>query len=398
MIGPQVGGPWVDMIGPQVGGPWVDMIGPQIGAYQYGTPAPYEGARVASPRARFAQARALIQAAIDDVTSQAASYPAEAYVWSLSTAGPSYGGSAPGSIVTPEPTTLIAPFSSRAEAINYLRQVAQTEPLASAMFERSTRHWPNPVAWHKSDNPEHEPLLAQFVASRGGATRTAGIIHGGRTSIGAAIDDVRRRAQTLAEKRAGSVIGVIHTPKDGLWHTLAFRSADDADDWLNTATQDQTAFTYAAYFDKDDATYPHPYIEKIGGYREPKSSQKFESRGIVGADGVVAELVGAALDDLRNRARQMATARPGAAAGVIKTAEGLWHALGFSSLDDAVDWLQAATHEKTSFVYAAIFEKGSDGSAYFQDEEFGRVRAPAQTAETIRRGIATTSGDYGWAA
>jgi hypothetical protein len=60
---------------------------------------------------------------------------------------------------------------------------------------------------------------------------------------------------------------VIHTAKDGLWHTLAFRTSDDADDWLGTATHDLSAFTYAAYYDKDDYSWPHPVNEKIGGGR-----------------------------------------------------------------------------------------------------------------------------------
>jgi len=393
MIGPQVGGPWVDMIDPQVGGPWVDMLGPTIGAYQYGPPAPIEGPRLVSPRA---QGRALIRSAIDEITGYANSYPADFYVWTLD--APGYSGR-PGVVL--EPTTLVAPFASRAEALNYLRQVAQTGPVASAMFERSGSHWPNPVAWHKSDNPEHESLIAQHIASRPGAL-TSGIIHGGRTRIGSAIDDVRRRAQTLAERRAGSVVGVIHTAKDGLWHTLAFRTSDDADDWLGTATHDPAAFTYAAYYDKDDFSWPHAVNEKIGGSRPGSRPGSLGPREVATTSGeTISSMVGAALDALRSHAQQLATAntpRGSGGAGVIRTSEGLWHALGFRSLDDAIDWLQSATREKAAFVYAAAFEKDADGRAYFQDEEVGHARAPSQPGETIRRGIATTSGDYGWAA
>jgi hypothetical protein len=85
-----------------------------------------------------------------------------------------------------------------------------------------------------------------------------------------ALDDLRARAEALAAKRAGVVIGVIHTSRDGLWHTLAFRSEDDADDWLDTATQDPASYTYASYFNKSDPRFwPHAVIEKISGMRSP---------------------------------------------------------------------------------------------------------------------------------
>jgi hypothetical protein len=85
------------------------------------------------------------------------------------------------------------------------------------------------------------------------------------------MDDVRARAKSLAAKRAGSVIGVIHTAKDNLWHALAFHDVDDADDWFGTATHDPGAFTYAAYFDKEDVLWPRPLNEKVG---QPRGSAK----------------------------------------------------------------------------------------------------------------------------
>ena len=266
MVGPQVGGPWLDMVGPQVGGPWLDMVGPQVG----GPWLDIVGAQTGDARRLWPQTKALIQSAISDVTSYAASYPAEAFVWTLDAPSSApYAGRSSGSVVMLEGTTNIVPFSSQVEALKYLREVAQTQPVALAMFERSSQHWPNPVAWRKSDEPEHEEVIAQHVASKS-FTQSSGDYIGADTVIGTAIDDVRRRAQALAERRAGTVIGVIHTSKDGLWHTIAFRSADDADDWLNTATQDQNAYTYAAYFDKDGDSWPSAYIEKIGGIREPR--------------------------------------------------------------------------------------------------------------------------------
>jgi hypothetical protein len=265
------------------------------------------------------------------------------------------------------------------------------------MFERSFR-WPNPTAWHKSDEPEHEMMIAEYLASKSG-TRTAGDYYG--TAVGAAIDDVRERAKSIANKRAGNVVGVIHTSKDGNWHALAFRNEDDADDWITLATQNPSTYTYAAYFDKQDATWPNPVIENVSGMRSPPGTglprKTVSGDHMVGATGAAR----AALEGLRNQAQQRATShtpRGSAAAGAILTADGLWHALGFKSLDDAIDWLQAATREKQSFTYAAAFEKDSDGNAYFQAEEIGERRRAPQQQEVIHRDVATTSGDYGWAA
>jgi hypothetical protein len=307
---------------PYVGGPWLDLVGQDYGYtddssdnyadaysdvyaddysdddddddssvvydfYSIGCPSYSLGAEVddAARRRSWPQTMALIQSAIDEVKGYAATYPTEAYVWILHapTRAP-YAGRASSSVVMLEGTTEVVPFSSQNLALDYLRQAAQTHPVALAMFERSSPHWPNPVAWRKSDQPEHEQVIAQHVASRS-TTSTSGAYMGADTVIGAAIDDVRRRAQTLAERRAGNVIGVIHTSKDGLWHTLAFRTSDDADDWLGTATQEPAAYTYAAYYDKEDFQWPHPVNEKIGGARTPTRPDLLGSREIATTSG-----------------------------------------------------------------------------------------------------------------
>ena len=297
---PYVGGPWLDLVGqdygysdgygdPSVGGPWVDVVGQD---YDYGDPSvggPWldiVGAQADDAQRRsWPQAMALIQSAISDVTSYAASYPAEAYVWTLDApASAPYAGRAPGLVVILEGTTNIVPFSSQRAALDYMREVAQTRPVALAMFERSSQHWPNPVAWRKSAEPDHESVIAQHVASRS-TTQASGTYAGADTVIGAVVDDVRRRAQTLANKRAGNVIGVIHTSKDGLWHTIAFRSSDDADDWLGTVTHDPSSYTYAAYYDKGDFQWPHPVNEKIGGARTPSRPGLLGRREIATTSG-----------------------------------------------------------------------------------------------------------------
>jgi len=551
-----VGGPWLDIAGPAVGGPWLDMIGQDYsgyddGGYAVGGPwldmvGPWVGADDESRRA-WPQTKALIQSAIDDVTREAASHPAAAYVWVLTPSDVApYGGRALGSVVTLEGTTNIVPFTSPGLALDYLREVAQTRPVALAMFDRTSSHWPNPVSWRKSDDPEHGSVIAQHVASRSpahtsgdyvgdeyvgdeyvgdeyigdeyigdeyvgdesaprarghgrlsriiqqhadfwvrqpgtgsgqganwyktrwmpfynawlsqhsqhsphsqhtpgrknvrkqtvnelitlrqeaaglgisvptlGTSRLEAAIQQGTrlegdyvgawdTAIGSALDDVRGRARTLAEKRVGNVIGVIHMSKDGLWHTLAFRSADDADDWLGTSTHDPASYTYAAYFDKGDYSWPHPVNEKIGGARMPSrpgspvAREIAVTRGDVGGGDAIGEAIGAVIDDVRSHAKALATARPGNAVGVIHSVGGLWSALPFGSLDDAIDWLQRSTHDKASFTYAAAFDKGSDGTAYFQAEEISGARSPSQPSQPgapMSREIATTLGEW-WA-
>ena len=287
---PYVGGPWMDLAGQDDGGfsggysdgysDGYRVGGPDYGGYadgyrdySIGCPIGAEGDDAAR-RSTWPQTKALIQSAIDDVMREAANYPTEAYVWKLEAPSAPYAGSAPGSVIMAEGTTIVVPFSSQGEALNYLREVAQTRPVALALFERSSPHWPNPVAWRKSSEPDHASVIAQYVASRS-ATHASGVhmgadvYMGADTVMGAALAEVRRRAQQLADKRAGNVIGVIHTLKDGLWHTLAFRSSNDADDWLGTATSDPASYTYAAYYDKDDFQWPHPVNEKIGGARAP---------------------------------------------------------------------------------------------------------------------------------
>lgn len=106
-------------------------------------------------------------------------------------------------------------------------------------------------------------------------------------------------------------------------------------------------------------------------------------------------VVGAAADDLRERARGFATKKPGNAAGVIQMADRTFHSRGFPSLDDAIDWLQRSTGRREDFLYAAAYEKGSDGTAYIQAEEFGGPRTPTPGGEVFpREAPAVTSGWY----
>ena len=93
------------------------------------------------------------------------------------------------------------------------------------------------------------------------------------------------------------------------------------------------------------------------------------------------DVVGAAIDDFREKARAHAVTKPGNAAGVLLTVDGRLHGRGFRNLDDAIDWLQHITRNRGSFSYAAAYEKDAEGAAYIQAEEIGgrSQQAPAPT-------------------
>jgi hypothetical protein len=347
-----VGGPWLDLAGPQVGGPWLDLMGAEMG--------------VPEQRRAWLQTRGLIESAKRDVIDAQARAPAAAWVWSFDASD-----------------MQVVPFSSVTQAQAYMYERLQAPHIALALFDtHATRHWPNPVRWNKSDDPAYAPLIAQRVAEYA-STRTAGDFAGRRAiSIGSALSDVRNRAQTLASKRAGDVVGVLHATKDQLWHALAFANEDDADDWLET--QDPTSFTYAAYFDKNDATWPRAILEKIGGFRPPLKTKA---------------VIGAGRDDTQRQAKTfayakaLATGTQGNAVGVVHLVDGSWSTFSFPTLDDAIDWLSSLTAHKERYSYAGAFEKGSDGTAYIQQEEFG-----ARLVAGNQRSLAATSGGYTWRA
>lgn len=107
------------------------------------------------------------------------------------------------------------------------------------------------------------------------------------------------------------------------------------------------------------------------------------------------EMIGAAIDDSREKARAHAITKPGSAAGVVISVDGRLHGRGFRNLDDAIDWLQHITRNRGSFTYAAAYEKDSEGAAFIQAEELGGASqpAPVPSAPTIpREGPAVTSG------
>jgi len=244
-----------------IGGPWLD-IETVVGAQDVGR------------RSAWPLTKALIQSAIQEVTEAFALAPAGAYVWSLEPASSELFS--PTSRITLEGTTYIESFPSAAEALEYMRDRIQTPHVALALFNPQSSHWPNPTNWTKSNDPTHEAVIAQQAAKYAPA-RAAGAYVGAApegSAIGTALNDVRDRAQSIANKRAGRVIGVIHTTQDGLWHALSFGTPDDADDWFGTSTQVPESYTYAAYYDKNDRLWPYPLNEKIGGARSPSRRRR----------------------------------------------------------------------------------------------------------------------------
>jgi hypothetical protein len=245
--------PWISG---EVDGPWIDMVGVD--------------SDVARRRA-WPRTKALIQSAIHEARLDARGNPdAVAYVWSLE----SYGD------------TQIVPFSSREEALQYMRDRIQSDHVALALFDRWSPHWPNPVGWNKSDDPAHEAVIAQQIAkyAPAQAPHTAGwvdMVGAGpwHTIIGAAIDVFRRQAKVAAEEMPGRAIGV---RRDGhnRWQLKSFSSLDDADDWFGHAIAEPADFTYAAYFSKDGSGIPYLENEQIGGARAQSARGSAIHRGI----------------------------------------------------------------------------------------------------------------------
>lgn len=176
-----VGGPWVDVGSyisptqreyirslrrPPSGGLASGMRkvlgGSFVGAQTYADP---EHAR----RTSWPQTRLLIHSAIAEVSESASRAPAAAYVWSLDPPGPSpYPG------VELTGTTIVVPFSSHGQALDYLRERIQTPHVALALFDRRSPHWPNPVNWSRSNDPAYEPLIAQQIARSQPTARASG--------------------------------------------------------------------------------------------------------------------------------------------------------------------------------------------------------------------------------
>jgi hypothetical protein len=106
------------------------------------------------------------------------------------------------------------------------------------------------------------------------------------------------------------------------------------------------------------------------------------------------DIVGAALDDFREKARAHAVTKPGSAAGVLLTVDGRLHGRGFRNLDDAIDWLEHITRNRESFTYAAAYEKDASGNAYIQAEEIGGTSRQLQTPTPILREVPATTGRW----
>ena len=408
--------PWLDIVGNE---PWLDIVGNEyVGGdgYSVGGPwvefAPWVGAEAdeANKRLASARARSLIQRAIRDIAEHTPSMPpANYYVWWLPAPSPSPAGRRN---VVFAPTAQILSFTTLDEAKDYVRALGQqSDVVARAVFDKTSRHWPNPVTWSTSTDAAHADVVLNYLGppptsavgqyGEYGEYMVGQYGEYGEYMVGATAEEVkleqakenlRARARSMAIKRVGDAVGVIHTVRDNLWHAIAFDTADDADDWLNTATQDQGSYTYAAYFDKLGDNWknipPAAYIEKFGGYARSAPGPRPRRAPIVGATR-------AEIEAYRKSTQQIATGKQGAAVVVVITADGLAHSQSFNSLDDAIDGLNRVTSlGKANYVYAGAFEKGRDGTAYVQAEEFGDASVPVPAGTIMRDRPATTSGEW----
>lgn len=199
--------------------------------------------------ASWPQARALIRAAIKDVHDFEHGLPVggvtqveprtwPAYFWQLGANG----------------VPSVSRHESYADALALMRVVTQpmyvSEGVATALFDRSNRHWPNPVAWHQSDLPEHEEVIAAYL-------------HGGTTHVSGATVDQRAEALRRAMELGARHVGVVLWKKPATasephpepwWATYTFPSYPAAVDWYQEIVGAPTGYAYLALFDKED---PH---------------------------------------------------------------------------------------------------------------------------------------------
>lgn len=139
-----------------------------------------------------------------------------------------------------------------------------------------------------------------------------------------------------------------------------------------------------------DVVGTYPWYNIVGGLPWQSIVGGLPWQSIVGT-GPWGTIVGDAIADVRAKAQDIATQKPGHAVGVIHAADGQWHALAFNTLDDADDWFGTATQDKTSFTYAAYYDKDPNGGAFVANEEIGGVRKALAPGPLIRRGLATAA-------
>jgi hypothetical protein len=168
-----------------------------------------------------------------------------------------------------------------------------------------------------------------------------------------------------------------------------FNTFEDASQWFGAVTDDRVRrqkmgeranYDYLAIFTTSDLR--QPLWQEFPHFWDPQVGQWLD---VVGATTSTAR---DAIESARARGKQLASSRAGAAAGAIhRVHDGHWHVYSFASLDDAIDWLQQAAYDKASFTYAAAYEKGNDGEAYVQAEEFGHPSSqPLAPGAVLHRG------------
>ena len=162
-----------------------------------------------------------------------------------------------------------------------------------------------------------------------------------------------------------------------------FGTRGDAERWFAAEAADPEAI-YVAYFDASDhTTWPNP----VNIYWSGGSIDSSPSKPHVGI-GPRVQIVGAAIDVLRKQAQIGADGMPANVVGVLRTPDGMWHLPTFASPDDADDWFGNVTHEPSSFIYAAYFDKNDRLWPAPLNESIGHAQAAAAPSHPIPRGIA----------
>lgn len=111
---------------------------------------------------------------------------------------------------------------------------------------------------------------------------------------------------------------------------------------------------------------------------------------VIGTGGPRVEIIGAALDTIRQQASDAAATYPGRYVGVVRWTDGNWAFEQLESSDDADDWFGHVTNQPSLFVYAAYYDKHDATFPRPLNERVGhgRKRHRQAPAEPIQRGVA----------
>jgi hypothetical protein len=311
-----VGGPWVDMMDPQVGGPWVDMAGPQVSG-------PWSDA--------------------DDMFGNS---PYVGAPW-VDMLGPQVGGpwrDMGGPQVGDAWRDMVGsqvggPWVDLLGADVDMRERRRAWQQTRALIESAKRE----VLEAQARNP-----AAAWVWSFDSSAPLPGRVTELFSSQVIPFSSVER-AQTYMYDR-------LQTPHIALalFDTFAMGHWPNPVRWTKS----------------DDPAYESLISQRVAEYAPTRTAGDYARRRTTS--------IGSALEDVKDRARTLALKRGEKVVGVFHaTKDQLWHALAFTSEDDAKDWLR--TQDPSSFTYAAYFDKNDEVWPQAVDQKIGDFRQSPQT-------------------